>query len=130
MDYESYISELENSPEPTDLALEAGADAMAFVLALHTMFKDNGVSLPEDPSVECLENIIDNIMGELSAASLFLAEDAFNGVPKMLRTVSSGFTQDLGKEVPTVITKGFSRLADRIEATKVQGQQMRELVSM
>lgn len=134
LEYEKYMDEVDavddDASEASSDALDAGVDAMAFVLALHTMFKDNGVDLPEEPSVDALENIIDNIMGELSAASLFLAEKSFESVPKMLRTVSSQFTQSLGEEVPTVITKGFSRLADRIDATKVQGQQMKELVPM
>jgi hypothetical protein len=130
LEYEKYMDEMESDRLPTEEAGDAGVDAMAFVLALHTMFRDNGVDLPEEPSVDYLEHVIDGMMGELSAASLFLSEESFAGVPKMLRTVSSQFTQNCGEEVPTVITKGFSRLADRIEATKVQATQMKELANM
>jgi hypothetical protein len=127
--YETYIEEVESDkPLSADCSVEA-ADALAFVQALHTMFKDNGVNLPEDPDVVDLEHVIDGLMGELAAACLFLSEDSFKAVPNMLRTLSSGFTQHVGEEVPTVITKGFSRFADRIEATKVQTTQMKELVT-
>jgi hypothetical protein len=87
------------------------------------------VDLPIEPDVSSLEDVIDGVIGELAAASIFLSEDSFKRVPNMLRVVSSSFTQNAGEEVPTVITKGFSRLADRIEATRVQGTQMKELVT-
>jgi hypothetical protein len=128
-DYEKYLEELENGDEVSEDALDAASEAVAFVLALHTMFKDNGVEVTEEPSVSGLENIIDGIVGELAAASIFLSEDCFKSAPKMLRTISSAFTQKDGEEVPTVITKGFSRLADRIEATRVQQWQMKDLLS-
>jgi hypothetical protein len=127
--YESYIEEVEESEELSEDCAAEAADALAFVQALHTMFKDNGVDLPDTPDVSDLENVIDGVIGELAAASIFLSEASFDAVPNMLRTVSSSFTQNDGEEVPTVITKGFSRLADRIEATKVQATQMKELVT-
>jgi hypothetical protein len=129
--YEKYLEEFEN-PDSDDVsaeAIDAAADSFAFVLALHTMFADNGVNVGSEPNISVLENIIDGVLGELAAASIFLSEDCFALVPKMLRTISSSFTQREGEEVPTVITKGFSRLADRIEATRVQQTQMRNLVS-
>ena len=126
--YEDYIEEIEESPVGEDCK-DAAIDALAFVQALHTMFKDNGVNLPVDPDVSYLENVIDGIMGELAAASLFLSEDSFQQVPNMLRKISSGFPQNPDEEVPTVIAKGFSRLADRIEATRVQVGQMKELLT-
>lgn len=127
--FEDYIDELEDGHEVSADAYDAAADSLAFVLALHKMFKDNGVDLPEDPDVTYLENVIDGLYGELAAASLFLSEECFKNVPSMLRGISSAFTQEPGEEVPTVITKGYSRLADRIEATRVQQQQMKELLS-
>lgn len=127
--YETYIDEVESGDELSELCVEKASDALAFVQALHTMFQDNGVDLPAEPDVDSLENVIDGILGELSAACIFLSEDSFDAVPDMLRKISSSFTQNIGEEVPTVITKGFSRLADRIKATRVQGQQMEELIS-
>lgn len=128
LQYEQYLEELENAEDVSEEALDTATDALAFVLALHTMFRDNGVDLTEEPSISQLENIIDGILGELAAASIFLSEDCYKSVPKMLRTISSSFAQKKGEEVPTVITKGFSRLADRIEATRVQQRQMKDLV--
>jgi hypothetical protein len=129
--YEDYIEEVEAEGLDglSEDCIVAAADALAFVQALHTMFKDNGVDLPIEPDVSSLEDVIDGVIGELAAASIFLSEDSFKRVPNMLRVVSSSFTQNAGEEVPTVITKGFSRLADRIEATRVQGTQMKELVT-
>ena len=129
--YEDYIDEVEGS-DVDDITAEcaaAASDALAFVQALHTMFKDNGVNLPIEPDVSSLEDVIDGVIGELAAASIFLSEESFENVPNMLRVVSSSFPQNAGEEVPTVITKGFSRLADRIEATRVQATQMKELVT-
>lgn len=129
--YEDYIEEIEDVGDQVlgDECISASTDALSFVQALHTMFKDNGVNLSNDPDVTDLENVIDGVLGELAAACIFLSEPSFNNVPNMLRTISSSFLQKDGEEVPTVITKGFSRLADRIEATRVQAVQMKDLVT-
>lgn len=133
--YEDYMYELENElVEPGDEAVDAALDAMAFVKSLHDMFKENGVSLPDEPDCNALENIIDGVHGELSAACLFLSENSFKNVPAMLRMITKQFEEvdktftdpegTTGPSVPEVIRKGFTRLADRIEATRVQQQQM------
>ena len=131
--YEDLMEELENS-DLSETAREAALDAMAFVLALHTTFKDNGVSLPETPDCSVLENTIDGVHGELAAACIFLSERSFARVPEMLRTISEKFdsmdqnftdTQGVtGPSVPFVVRKGFERLAQRIEATRIQKSQM------
>lgn len=121
--YEKYIENVEDSGLDDDTS-NAAADALAFVVTLHDMFKENGVNLPEDPDTSALESVLDGMVGELSAACLFLSEDSFEAVPDMLRGISSKLsTEDTYKFVPTVITKGFSRLANRIEATRVQQEQ-------
>ena len=125
--YETYMEELENPGTASDDALEAASDCLAFVESLYSVFRDNGYDIPEEPDLSVLEAIIDGLNGELAAASLFLSEDSFKAVPGMLRHIGENFPQAKGQEVPTVITKGFSRLANRIEATRVQQQQMKEL---
>jgi hypothetical protein len=97
---------------------------------LHNVFRENGYDLPEEPDMSSLEAILDMMMGELAAASIFLSEDSFLQVPHMLRTIAKAFeaTAD-GEEVPTVIVNGYNRLADRIQATRVQQQQMKDLVT-
>jgi hypothetical protein len=95
------------------------------------MFRENGYDMPEDPEVSLLENAVDGMVGELSAASFFLSEDSFANAPELLRGISSAFaiTQSNSKTVvPTVVVKGYARLANRIEATRVQKQQMKELL--
>jgi hypothetical protein len=128
--YETYLEELENSTGISSEALESAADSLAFIQSLHTVFRENGYDLPEEPDVSALENILDSMMGELAAASIFLSEDSFLQVPHMLRTIAKAFeaTAD-GEEVPTVIVNGYNRLADRIQATRVQQQQMKDLVT-
>ena len=126
--YDTYLEELENGDDVSSEALEAASDSLAFVTSLHDMFKENGVDVPEEPNVSVLENIIDGVLGELAAASIFLSENSFQQVPNILRNVEKAFTQESGKEVPTVITKGFSRFADRIEATRIQQQQLKDLI--
>jgi hypothetical protein len=48
----------------------------------------------------------------------------------MLRTIAKAFegTAKPGEEVPQVIINGYNSLAARIEATRVQTQQMKDLV--
>lgn len=125
--YETYIEELESDSASED-ALEAASDCLAFVASLYSVFRQNGYDVPEEPDLSVLEAMIDGMSGELAAASLFLSEDSFKDVPAMLRHISENFPQVDGQEVPQVITKGFSRLANRIDATRVQQQQMKELL--
>jgi hypothetical protein len=128
--YETYLEELENSTGISSEALESAADSLAFIQSLHTVFRENGYDLPEEPDVSALENILDSMMGELAAASIFLSEDSFMQVPHMLRTIAKAFEATAGgEEVPTVIVNGYNRLADRIQATRVQQQQMKDLVT-
>lgn len=127
--YETYIEELESSTEVSGDALEAAADALAFVESLNSVFRGNGYNLSEDPDCGSLEIVLDSMAAELAAASLFLAEDSFKSVPQMLRGIAKAFTQATGQEVPTLIVNGYNNLADRIEATRVQQQQMKDLVA-
>ena len=128
--YETYMEELEGHETPSSDALEAAVDCVGFVTSLHTVFKDNGYDLGEEPDVSTLENILDGMFSELAAASLFLSEDSFQQVPTMLRTIGKAFANTSGgDEVPSVIIEGYNRLADRIEATRVQQQQMKELLA-
>lgn len=128
--YETYLEELEAGDDVSSDALEAASDSLAFVTSLHSVFRDNGYDLPEDPDMSALENILDGMMGELSAACIFLSEDSFMQVPHMLRTIAKAFETTAGSdEVPTVIVNGYNRLADRIQATRVQQQQMKDLVT-
>ena len=125
---ETYMEELENGENISDDALEAASDSLAFVESLYSVFRDNGYDIPEEPDLSVLEAIIDGIHGELAAASLFLSEDSFKGVPDILRHIGENFPAAHGQEVPAVITRGFTRLANRIEATRVQQQQMKDLL--
>jgi hypothetical protein len=132
--YETHLESLgileENAEGSFSEALEAASDSLGFVTSLHSVFKDNGYDLGEEPDVSALEHILDSMFSELAAASLFLSEDSFQQVPTMLRTIAKAFEQTAGgDEVPTVIIEGYNRLADRIEATRVQQQQMKELLA-
>jgi len=128
--YETYLEELENGTDVSSEALEAAADSLAFTTSLHNVFRENGYDLPENPDMSSLEAVLDMMMGELAAASIFLSEDSFMQVPHMLRTIAKAFETTAGSdEVPTVIVNGYNRLADRIQATRVQQQQMKDLVT-
>jgi hypothetical protein len=132
--YETYLEELDSitvEDQQHGEALEAATDALAFVQALHTAFSESGYDLGEEPDTSKLEQVMDIMAGELAAASLFLAEDSFENVPKMLRTIAKAFeaTGKPGEEIPTVIINGYNSLAARIEATRVQTQQMKDLVA-
>lgn len=110
----------ESGPE----AQEAALGAMAFVESLHQMFVDNGMSKSDEPDLDELENLIDALHGELGAAVLFLCDPSFARVPDMLRAVSAQLEKDAEGTVPTVVVKGFARLARRIENTRVNMQQL------
>jgi hypothetical protein len=128
--YETYLEELENGDDVSNEALEAAADSLAFVTALYNVFRDNGYDLPAEPDMASLENVLDGMMSELSAACIFLSEDSFKQVPNMLRAIGQAFaTTSGGEEVPTLIVHGYNRLADRIEATRFQQQQSKGLVT-
>lgn len=101
-------------------AAEMGADALAFVQALHSMFRDNGMTSKDQPDLNELENLIDALHGELAAACIFLSEPSFSRVPDMLRIVAKQLNKS--EEVPLVVVKGYERLAKRIEATRMNMQ--------
>ena len=127
--FEQYLEELE-SGVVSEEALEAGADALGFCLALHDSLKENGYT-SGDLDFSFLENAWDGMQGELAAASLFLSERSFQRVPEMLRTIADNLEKtnvDDSKLIPTVIIGGHRSLAKRIEATRVQQRQMKELV--
>lgn len=129
--YETYLEELDAGVDVSSDALEAATDSLAFVTSLHTVFCESGYDLGDEPDVSMLEKVIDTLAGELAAASLFLAEDSFTAVPQMLRAIAQAFvdTAKPGEEVPPVIINGYNSLAARIEATRVQTQQMKDLVA-
>ena len=138
MSYEDTIDAIEAGSKLDDAQREQAAEAMAFVQSIHNLFKDNGVDLPDDPDVGTLENLFDGVLGELGAACIFLSEDSFKNVPQMLRAISRSFdkldehfrdTHGVeGPSVPTVVRKGYSRLADRIDATRVQMRQSKAIL--
>jgi hypothetical protein len=120
--YEDHIDALERSKDVSSEAIEAATASIAFVAALHGMFVDNGVLNDEATIDVCvLENLVDAFHGELAAAAIFLAQESFDGVPEVLRLVSETIgTKETDPKgvVPTVVRKGFSRLAARIEQTR------------
>ena len=122
MKYDSAIEQLETGT-PTQEALETAADALAFVQGLHQMFADNGMTTKDHPDLNELENLVDAIHGELAAACIFLSEPSFSRAPDMLRAIATKL-QATPDEVPAVVVKGYTRLAKRIENTRVQLQSL------
>lgn len=119
MKYDDVIAQLDKSPSKE--ALDIASDALAFVQSLHQTFADNGMTSSAEPDLNELENIIDAIYGELAAACIFLSEPSFARVPDMLRVVSKKL-EGSKDEVPPVVIKGYSRLAKRIENTRLHMQ--------
>ena len=119
MKYDDVIAQLDKSPSKE--ALDIASDALAFVQSLHQTFADNGMTSSAEPDLNELENIIDAIYGELAAACIFLSEPSFARVPDMLRVVSKKL-EGSKDAVPPVVIKGYSRLAKRIENTRMHMQ--------
>lgn len=122
MTYEDAAAAIEEKTDPSLEAREKALDAISFVESLHQMFKDNGMTTKEEPDVDELENLIDALHGELGAAVLFLCENVFARVPDMLRVIAKQTAKD--ESVPPVISKGFERVAKRIENTRVNMQNL------
>lgn len=129
-DFETYLEELESGEDVSEEALEAATDALAFCMAMHDALKENGYT-SEEPSIAFLEKTWDGMLGELAAASLFLSENAFQAAPKMMRGIADNLSKHATEDntVPSVIAQGFRSFAKRIEATRVQQQQMKELLT-
>lgn len=122
--YDRMIEHIQDSAMSSE-AIDASLDALAFVQALHQMFRDNGMTTKDEPDLAELENLIDALYGELGAAVLFLCEPSFARVPDMLRVISKQLSNhEDGDTVPPVIVKGFERLAKRLENTRVNAQQL------
>ena len=130
--YEDYIAEFQGNSVPSEDSLEAGADAMAFVSALYRLVLDPD-DLHERPDLQLLENYIDAIHGELTAAAMFLSENGMEHIPKVLRAIGEATavndeSNPDGPVVPVVVRKGFTRLAKRIEGMKVQKSAMQKIL--
>ena len=113
--------------EETESALQTAADALAFCKSLFDVFKENNFVAPDqDFDLAFMENLIDSLVGELSAAVLYL-----KGLPperqvtQSLRVISEKLGNHnkslLSEEgaVPHVVQMGFSRLADRVSLTNI-----------
>lgn len=130
MSYEEYISELDESYFPSPEAIEACADALTFVTNLNAELRENGANLPESPDVDKLGSVLDGVFAELAAVSIFLSNEEFTRVPKLLRGIADAFEKGdvtftdpsgmTGPSVPVVIVQGYRDLACRIDATQVQ----------
>ena len=137
MDVEVYLDTLEEligktypAVDPMEAwerdAVNVASDSLAFCKTMFDNFKLNG-TLTEDAEFDLskMENLIDALVGELSAAVLYLkGQPPGRKVIDGLREISSNIHQhnSLAKEedrVPHVVEAGFSRLADRIESTVI-----------
>lgn len=128
-DFETYLEELESGGNASEEALEAAADALAFCISMHDALKENGYT-SDELSIEFLEKTWDGMLAELAAASLFLSESVFQSAPKMMRGIADNLKKHSTEDntVPGVISQGFRSFANRIEATRVQQAQMKELL--
>lgn len=122
MTLDETLADLE-SENPSEETKERAADALAFVESLQNMFVDSGMT-DNVASIDELENLIDALHGELAAAVLFLCEPSFARVPDMLRVVTEKLEKMNDGSIPTVVVKGFARMATRIENTRKNQQQM------
>ena len=128
--HEQATLEIDEAEQPSRDAREKALDALAFVESLHQLFKDNGMTTTEEPDVNELENLVDALNGELGAAVLCLCESSVSRVPDMLRAVSKQMEKlEDAEVVPPTIVKGFSRVAKRIENTRLNQQQMARLAT-
>lgn len=119
MPYEEMIEEIAACDDVNEQTLDAAADAMSFIQALWTNFVEKGYVEDGEPDLNKIEGIIDGVEGELVAAALFLSEKAFDKVPLMLMKISASLAAAQDENVPKQVIRGYQRLAERIEKTKV-----------
>lgn len=126
--YEEHITGLENAKGVSSDTVETACDAISFVATIHSLYVDQGVLNGEaDVDIEVLENLFDAFYGELAAATLFLSQDSFKGVPELLRGVEKTM-DDPDNDVPSSVRKGFGRLAKRIEKARVLQVEMAQVL--
>jgi len=137
MSIETYLESLEELIDPSQdplitiesyqaEAITAAADSLAFCKALFDIFKLNGM-LDEDATFDLyvLETLIDNMVGEVTAAALYLkGQPPGRKVSEGLRSISNDIHQHnlLAKEedrVPLAVEVGFSKLAEHVESAKI-----------
>ena len=123
------LEAIETTSTEHEDAIDVAIDCIMFTQALNNLFRDQGAVVPDVPDCNVLENLIDAYNGELAAACLFLADKAFATSPAMLRTIADSFAGLEGNVVPSVVVKGFRRLANRIENTRVQMQSLHQVIS-
>lgn len=135
--FEDYIETVESCDALPPEAREAAADALAFAVALHEMFAQSGLTLPEEVDLDRLQTLIDGHLGELAAAAIMLSklqnaklQNTNLDVIKMLECVYDNFsnTED-GGGVPSFVVRGYLRLAQRVAKLHTM-QEVREVVRL
>ncbi len=119
------LSELNEKIEGSSLDSETREDVLdilAFVQGIAEAFALNGFVNPQEIDLAALEGAMDRLYGELGAATIFLSDKHFTGVPKMLRVIQTNMENLSELPVPPVVVKGFGRLAQRVEATRAAQQ--------
>lgn len=111
MNTERIIEQLENSELSKDTT-EVASESVAFVQNFHDTLSDWGMVKPELDFVE-LEHAFDNLIAELSAASIFLA--SFTDLDKKLKLAADRCETDGS---PALIVQGYRKLADRVTKTR------------
>lgn len=130
---DKHIQTLESVDGSEDIvaAREQACDALAFSQTLWDMYAQHGMVAPgSNVDFAILENLIDALHGELAAMCVFLAENSFEQVPKMLRLIADALDKDPAKSVPTVIIEGYRRAATRIEATRESIKKTKEALAV
>lgn len=113
--FDKYIETIEESGLDGDTA-EIACDALSFAEGLHEVFVQNGMIGDGDVvDLYRMENLVDALFGELVAACIVLG--TFEDTPKLIRN-SGQQVKAMGDDVvPHVVSKGFERLATRVERT-------------
>lgn len=126
-DLETFMEGAEHVSEDERTALNVASDALAFCKVLFDAFRENGM-LPSETrfNLSDMENMIDALTGELSAAVLYLkGQPPSRHTLEDLRKISTNLRDHNNRapeedQVPHVVQEGFNRLADRIESTTLE----------
>lgn len=112
MDIEDYISQVENSDLTTEV-VEAASDALAFAQSFHEFMSDFGLVKSNTVDFSELEKAFEGFIGEISAASIFLA--SFSGTEEKLASCAVRCAQDGS---PALIANGYQKLSERVSQTR------------
>jgi len=120
--FEQALSDIEDS-DLDDNMKELLINSLTSSYSLHSLFVDHGLieyaEEDEELDFESIEQAVDAICGEITAATLTLSSEHFPESEKLMDAISESLKPAHKKGVvPGNVIRGFSRMAQRVAAAR------------